>query len=78
MVWQGSAGDRRPYADQVLGLYRKRSGEGFLRANESGAPERFRYSDLKEAVLEWPRYGFLNWGEEGESRGKPEWLARRE
>ena len=25
VVWQGSAGDRRPYADQTLVLYRKRA-----------------------------------------------------
>jgi hypothetical protein len=40
-------------------LYRKRSSEGIFgeRENHEG-PERFRYSDLKEAVLEWSCYGF--------------------
>ena len=47
VVWQGSVGNRRPYADQVLVLYRKR--EQARRAHEHGVFARFRYNDLKEA-----------------------------
>ena len=43
---------------QVLVLYRERSGEEVPGNSEGRAPERFRYSDLKEAVMELWSYGF--------------------
>ena len=43
---------------EVLVLYRERSGGKSLENGEIVRPERFRYSDLKEAVWERSSYGF--------------------
>jgi len=43
-------------------LYRERSGEKNFVSGGIGRPERFRYSDLKEAVVESSSYVFGNPG----------------
>ena len=46
------------WSRKVLVLYRERSGEESFRTRDRRAPERFRYSDLKEAVVESSSYVF--------------------
>ena len=43
---------------EVLVLYRERSGEKNFGSGRIVRPERFRYSDLKEAVVESSSYVF--------------------
>jgi len=43
---------------EVLVLYRERSGEKSFGSGRIVRPERFRYSDLKEAVVESSSYVF--------------------
>jgi hypothetical protein len=48
----------RDQSSEVLVLYRERSGGKSFENGEIVRPERFRYSDLKEAVWERSSYGF--------------------
>jgi hypothetical protein len=53
-IHDGQTGHSR----NVLVLYRERSGEKNFVSGGIGRPERFRYSDLKEAVVECSSYVF--------------------
>jgi hypothetical protein len=74
VVWQGSAGDRRPYADQRQGFYRWRSGgkSGGLKQIRAGALP-IESVELSRTVQLWVLNIFLTF-----RAGVTEWFWRLE